>query len=246
MCDNKRFFICLLFFCLLFTHHAGAQDFLIAPQSRMLEESYPVKLYYDALGENAHLYNGYEYPTPNWIIKGSPYWVDSMTRSNLYYDECFYQNVPILYDMVLDLVVIDRLDQHFKISLISSKLLSFSLKNHEFVRINKDSLKGVDIPTGFYDWIYKGKSTILAKRIKTVQEVIEYNKANQYYIDNNLYFVKSGGRFVEVGNKTALLKLFASKKSEIKKYIRKNKLDFNSDFEKTLIAICAYYDQLTS
>jgi hypothetical protein len=49
-----------------------------------------------------------------------------------------------------------------------------------------------------------------------------------------------------VDSKATVLKLFNSKKSEIKVFIRKNKLNFKSDFEKTLVAISAYYDQLTS
>jgi len=51
---------------------------------------------------------------------------------------------------------------------------------------------------------------------------------------------------VEVKNKGSVLSLFESKKSEIKSWLRKNKLKFKTDFEKTLIAAAAYYDQLTS
>ena len=184
--------------------------------------------------------------TPDRNIKGSPYFTDALTQSSLHYDDGYYQNIPILYDMVRDLVVINRLDQNFKISLISTKLSSFSIKNHEFIRIEKDSLQGIDLSSGFYDRIYAGKSTVLVKRKKMIQEVMEYTTTSQSYIEETFYYVKFEGNYVEVKNKSSVLKLFENKKSEIKSFLRKNKLDFKSDFEKTLIATCAYYDQLTS
>ena len=246
MCENKPPFIKLLLFCLSIFNTALAQDVIVDSQTQLLSQSYPVKLYFNAMGENAHIYNGYEYMTPDRNIKGTPYFTDAVTQSSLYYDDGYYQNVPIQYDMVRDLVVINRLDQNFRISLISAKLAAFTLKNHDFVHINKDSLQGIDLSTGFYDRIYAGKSTVLVKRKKYIQEVMEYTTTTQTYIDDTRYYIKYEGNYVEIKNKSAVLKLFGNKKSEIKSYLRKNKLDFKEDFEKTLIATCAYYDQLTS
>ena len=75
---------------------------------------------------------------------------------------------------------------------------------------------------------------------------MEYTTTSQTYIDETFYYVKFGGHFVEVNSKSSVLKLFGNRKSDIKSYLRKNKLNFKSDFEKTLTATCAYYDQLTS
>jgi hypothetical protein len=246
MCENKPFFLTVLLICSLFVNALEAQGLFVDLQTQALDQSYPVKLYYHAVGENAHIYNGYEYMTPDRNIKGSPYFTDALTPASLFYDGCYYQNVHILYDMVRELVVVNRLDQNYKISLISSKLNSFSIKNHEFIRIDRDSLSGIDLNSGFYDRIYAGKSTILVKREKYIQEVMEYTATSQTYIDQNFYYVKFGGNYVEVSSKSAVLKLLGDKKSTIKSYLRKNKLDFKSDFEKTLIATFAYYDQLTS
>jgi hypothetical protein len=246
MCEPKPLLLKLLVCCLLYANPAGAQFLSADPQNNSLDQSYPVRLYYNAIGENAHIYNGYEYMTPDRNIKGSPYFTDALVPSTVSYDDTYYQNVRILYDLVRDLVIINRLDQNFRISLINAKLNSFSIKDHQFIRIDKDSIHGIDLITGFYDRIYPGKSTVLVKRKKFVKEVIEYTVTSMSYMEEDFYYVKFAGNYVEVKNKSSVFKLFQNKKSEIKSYLRKNKLSFKSDFEKTLIATCAYYDQLTS
>ncbi len=209
--------------------------------------AYTVHLYYTSAGENSHLYTGYEYMTPDHRIKGNPYFLtDILTPANIFYDRTLYQNIPVLYDMERDLVVINRLDQNFKISLISEKLDSFLLQNHTFIRVARDSVHGVELVSGFYDRLYGGRSTVLVKRRKVVLDIPEYNSFRVEYREQDVYYVKFAGRYVEVNNKSSVLKLFRTRKSEIKSFLRKNKLKFKSDFEKTLVTASAYYDQLTS
>jgi len=247
MCLNKPGLLKTLLCCLFYVNIAGAQELSNDSLNNSLDQSYPVKLYYTAIGENAHIYNGFEYMTPDRNIKGTPYFMsDGPSPANLTYEDGYYKDFPVIYDMVRDLVVINRLGENFRISLISDKLVSFSLRKHDFIRVSHDSTRGVDLISGFYDRVYAGKSTVLVKRKKHLQETLIYNVAGYEYVEEDFYFVKFGGKYVEVKGKAAVLKLFSSKKSEIKSYLRKNKLRFKSDFEKTLIAAAAYYDQLTS
>jgi hypothetical protein len=237
----------LLAFCMVFVNIAGAQELNNDSITNFLYNSYPVRLYFNATGENAHIYNGYEYFTPDRNIKGSPYYIaDGPIPADLAYDDSYYQHIPILYDLVKDEVVINRLGQNFKISLVSDKLNSFSYRNHEFIRISRDSANGVQLNTGFYDRMYAGKTSVLVKRKKRLQETLNYNVTSYEYMEENIYYVVFAGQIVEVDGKSSVMKLFNSKKSEIKAFLRKNKLNFKSDFEKTLVATTAYYDQLTS
>jgi hypothetical protein len=247
MCENRLPHLKFLLCCLVFVKIAVAQEPAGDLPATSLYNSYPVKIYFNALGENAHIYNGYEYFTPDRNIKGSPYYLsESPALSNLIYDDSYYQDIPILYDVVKDQVVINRLGQNYKISLVSDKLNSFSFRNHEFVRISQDSAIGIQLPTGFYDRLYNGKTTVLVKRKRRLQETYIYNQTGYEYIEENIYYVVLAGQIIQVDSKSSVLKMFNSKKSDIKAFIRKNKLDFKSDFEKTLVATSAYYDQLTS
>jgi hypothetical protein len=247
MCVNRPPHLKFLLCCLVFVKIAGAQELTNDSLSNSLYNAYPVKLYFNAVGENAHIYNGYEYFTPDRNIKGSPYYLsDGPSPSNLAYDDSYYQNIPILYDIVKDQVVINRLGQNYKISLVSDKLSSFTFRNHEFIRISRDSANGIQLTTGFYDRLYNGKTTVLVKRKTRLRETYIYSQIAYEYVQEDIYYLVFAGQIVQVDGKSSVLKLFNSRKSEIKAYIRKNKLNFKSDFEKTLIATSAYYDQLTS
>jgi hypothetical protein len=247
MCEIRRLSVKFLLCFLVFVKMAGAQELAGDSLKNSLFNAYPVTLYFKAVGENAHIYNGYEYFTPDRNIKGSPYYLsDSPTPSDLIYDDSYYSNIPIMYDVVRDEVVINRLGQNFKISLVNDKLKSFVLRRHEFIRVSVDSLNSTQLPTGFYDRLYNGKTIVLAKRRTRLQETYVYSQINYEYIRQDFYYMIVAGQIVQVDNKSSVLRLFNSKKSEIKSFIRKNKLNFKSDFEKTLVAVSAYYDQLTS
>jgi len=237
----------LFLFFLILSKMTDAQGLSNDSLKNYPDLTYAVHLYYTSAGENAHLYNGYEYMTPDRRIKGDPYFLtEILMPANISYDGTHYQNIPAIYDMERDLVVINRLNQNFKISLISEKLDSFSLQNHTFIRVDRDSVHGVELMTGFYDKLYGGKSTVLVKRRKVVLDIPEYNSFRVEYREQDVYYVKFAGHYVVVNNKSSVLKLFRTKKSEIKSFLRKNKLKFKSDFGKTLVAASAYYDQLTS
>jgi hypothetical protein len=247
MCEIRPLSLKFLLCCLVFVKMAGAQELTNDTLTNSLNISYPVKLYFNAVGENAHIYNGYEYFTPDRNIKGSPYYLsDSPWPADVIYDDSYYKNIPILYDVVKDEVVINRLGQNFKISLVNDKLKSFRLRSHEFIRVSVDSVNGNQLATGFYDRLYNGKTIVLAKRKTRLQETYVYSQISYEYIRQDIYYLIVAGQVVQVDSKSSVLKLFNSKKSEIKAFIRKNKLNFKSDFEKTLVAVSAYYDQLTS
>jgi hypothetical protein len=94
--------------------------------------------------------------------------------------------------------------------------------------------------------LYNGKTIVLAKRKTRLQETYVYSQISYEYIRQDIYYIIVAGQIVQVDSKSSVLKLFNLKKSEIKAFIRKNKLNFKSDFEKTLVEVSAYYDQLTS
>jgi hypothetical protein len=147
---------------------------------------------------------------------------------------------------VKDEVVINRLGQNFKISLVKDKLKSFRLRSHEFIRVSVDSVNDNQLATGFYDRLYNGKTIVLAKRKTRLQETYVYSQISYEYIRQDTYYMIVAGQIVQVDSKSSVLKLFNLKRPEIKAFIRKNKLNFKSDFEKTLVEVSAYYDQLTS
>lgn len=211
------------------------------------DSNFLVDLYSSAIGENAHLYNGREYFTYDKRIKGNPFFeTDSMTAGNISYNGGEYDNVPMLYDITRDEVIINRYHQNFKISLLTEKLEKFTFLNHFFYHMEKDSLHGVLLSPGLYDELYHGNTTVLVKRKKRISEKIVLNANVISYQPDDHFYIKRNNKYAGISNKSSLLKAFNDKKKEIRKYLRKHKIKFKSDPEKAILQSAVYYDQLSS
>ncbi|MEJ0083192.1 MAG: hypothetical protein WDM78_20095 [Puia sp.] len=77
------------------------------------------------------------------------------------------------------------------------------------------------MPTGFYDRLYNGKTIVLVKRKTRLQETYVYSQIVYEYIREDIYYVIIAGQIVQVDSKSSVLKLFNSKKSEIKSFMKK-------------------------
>ncbi|WP_315820038.1 hypothetical protein [Paraflavitalea speifideaquila] len=105
----------------------------------------------------------------------------------------------MMYDIVKDRIVILHFNNFFRMSLFSEKIKSFSLMNHHFIRILKDSLSNSPLSTGFYDQMYTGPTSVLVRRSKfieeTVKEILERKFVEQYqyyvYKDGNYHTIRS-------------------------------------------------------
>ena len=88
-------------------------------------------LYYQALGDQAGLYNGPVYdPYIPPITEGNPYFLtESFSTGSVSYNGLNYEQVPLLYDIVRDEVVV-RHPTGFPIALIKEKIDSFSFSGH--------------------------------------------------------------------------------------------------------------------
>ena len=232
---------------LLSVNFCSGQGSLNDSTSNPSDTSFAVNQYYSSIGENAHLYNGPEYLTYDKRIAGNPFFkTDSLTSGDIAYDGSHYFNIPMLYDIIYDEVVINRYQQNFRISLLREKMKGFTFLNHTFYRMEKDSLHGVLLSPGFYDQLYQGKITVLAKRKKKILEKIEYTMNTISYLADDHFYINRNNTYFEVTNKASLLKVFSNKKKEIRKFLRKHKLKFKTDQEKAILQSAAYYDQLSS
>jgi hypothetical protein len=75
-----------------------------------------VSLYYHVTGENIHLNKGTEYPGYDVNLIGNPYFdTTAMLPGWIYYDGTLYSNVPMLFDVYEDVIVINRYEKNYKI-----------------------------------------------------------------------------------------------------------------------------------
>lgn len=231
--------ICLIFFAngSLAQEPAAGTDFIKEAHDRAVQS------YYDFTGKQARLFNGIDHTGYYNTILGTAYYVnDSLVKGNIVYDGLLYQQVPMTYDMYQDEVVIVHFNG-LKISLLSEKVKEFTFRGHRFVRHLYDSLAQVTLPTGFYDYLYEGKISVLVKRVKRLEERVT-DVVTKEFLSDNKYYIFNNGAYHSFRNLRGLLAALPDKSREIRRYLKRNKMRFKADPENTILTAAKYYDSL--
>jgi hypothetical protein len=200
------------------------------------------------IGEASVLYNGFKYTGYAAYIKGSPYLGESSTWKNgsLTYDGSSFNNVPMLYDLNADqLIVLLGGNAAKAYRLVSDKVVSFTIQRQVFVRIigNDNGFR-----TGFYEQLYGGKSQVVNKLAKTIKTTFSNGASESDFIavkDLQDYYIKKGSTYYSINSLGDVLDIFKDKKKALQQYIRSNNLNYNAFKEISLIKIATYYDHLT-
>jgi hypothetical protein len=226
-------------------HFSFPQSSLADSNNSINTLQYAKSLYYDISGDNIHLYNGSEYPGYDISFIGNPFFdTTAMVPGSIFYDGTLYENVPMLFDIQNDAVVIYRRNVNFKIRLVNEKIDHFTFLSHEFLRIAADSNNKFSLPTGFYDRVYNGNSTFLVQRKKfTKDDPVVNGEVKTRFIEFENYFVKQNNRFYPVKTRKSVLALFKDKEKDLRRFIKKNKLKFKKKPEYAILQVVRYYDQ---
>jgi hypothetical protein len=203
-----------------------------------------IGLYYMALGEQAPIYNGTEYIEYAFTLEeGHPFFKSSaFTNGDIYFDGMLFLGVPMLYDLIKDQVVIRNFHNLYKINLPADKIQQFILSEHVFVRIVRNNFNGMN--TGFYEQLYKGKIGLFAKREKEIVEKRGTQQIDNVVISTNAYYVMKKDIYYKFKNERSLLKILNDKKKEIQQYLKKNRVRYKDDPERSMIMVIEYYNRL--
>lgn len=207
---------------------------------------YTLSLYNRAVKSQSLIYNGPEYNEPNLPTKGHPYFInDFMEEGSVNYEGELYDEIPLLYDLIKDRVIIEHYDQSgrgVQLELHADRIVEFSLYGHRFRRISADSTNNVR--SGFYDVLYDGPIKVLAKRRKKVNESVTNDGVELQYKSNDQHLIFYNGSYYYVNGKAGLLKVLKDKKKDLSQYIKKSQVDFGADKEGAIVKVVQYYDSL--
>ena len=203
-----------------------------------------IGLYYMALGEQAPVYNGKEYIEYAYSLQeGHPFFKSSVfTKGDIYFDGMLFPGVPMLYDLIKDQVVIRDFHNLYKINLPANKIQQFILSDHVFVRIVHNNLN--EINTGFYEQLFKGKVGLFAKREKAIIEKHGSQEIDNVVVSTNYYYVMKKDIYYKFKNEHSLLKILNDKKKEIQQYLKKNRIRYKDDPERSMVMAIEYYNRL--
>lgn len=201
--------------------------------------------YTRSLGEQSGIYRGSGYIGYPYEIKdGHPFFESyEVTKGSVYYDGMLYQDIPLWYDLLKNQVVIQYIDNFSKISLHNEKIEYFSLFNHVFVNITKDTSN--TLLSGFYDRVYQKETEVLVKRSKSsVQHVTPEGIFLMMLKQKDQIYLKKEGRYYFVDSPGTVLKALGSNQKEIQAYLKKNKIRFRKNPEKATVMMVSFYDKL--
>lgn len=203
-----------------------------------------ISLYNRSSEAQAKLYNGVEDVGYDRKIAGSPYFLTSeLTNGGVNYDGKYYDNIPLLYDMVQDELVIQYYSGPFRILLQKDKTQSFNILNHHFIHIAPGDSLASQLKPGYYDQLYNGSLKLLARRTSSIIQVINPgNKTGQKFLSKNEYFIIKNGRSYPVSGISSALKITDQDERQVKGNLKKKNLKYKSQPEPVLVFIVSYQD----
>ena len=201
------------------------------------------RYYTDELGEHSPLYNGVHYIEYAFTLtEGHPYFESQQFMpGEIYFDGLIFRNVPMYYDLVKDIVIIQDFRKAYKIVLPANKIQEFTLSNHRFIKIEQSDSHPVK--TGFYDQLLKGKITVLVKREKRIREVKAFPKFELVIDEAYTYYIVKDGIYHSFKNNRGLLNILNEKRNGIVDHLKKNDIKFKTNPEKAIVAAAEYYNQ---
>lgn len=207
-------------------------------------------LYNRTFRNQSMLYNGNEYVAFDGPARGFRYFLSEYPEEgSITYEGETFKNIPLLYDVVSDEVVIEHYDQSgygVDLKLHKERVTSFTLLGHYFVHLSADTMNGASYRSGFYDLLHDGQTKLLARRRKESVDQIDQGILTIHFSETDRYLLRLNGVYYSVKNRHSLLKLLKDQRKELVHYIRKMHFDFTLQRERSLVEIVRYYDKLKS
>lgn len=205
-----------------------------------------VKSYQDVIGMQALLYNGSEYKAENKsYLEGHAYFNSkSFEQGTIAYDGVVFTNVPLLYDVVLDEVITVHPVSGLSQKLVKHKISAFNLPNYGFVHLKPEDVDAKVLKPGLYSLLYDGKTKVLLRREKSIQERATAYGMEGKYKGSDKFYIQKDGAFYQVGSKGSALNVFRDEKKQLKKFMREKSINYRANREAALVKIAEHYDSL--
>ena len=235
----RLFFICVFFSSEIFAQQTSSDS---TERAALIRNT--VELYNRTVAQNSSLFNGTEYIGYVARPAGHPFFeTQKMELANVYYDGVLFRNIPILYDLVNDQLIIDNYTKTQRIILNSEKVTFFEIGDHFFIRPQTDSSTG-NAPGGFYERLYNGKTKVLVKRKKQINTITTSEGIKESYDQYNSYFIKADETYTRVTSRESLIKAFRKNRGEIRKFMRDYETDFRKEMENIIIKVAEFNDSI--
>ena len=229
-------YIFFLFFMLL--------NLVAFSQSRLPNKIY--ETYDEIVGlDNTGLYNGTEFTDLFLNTDGTYRYYNSYdyTRGSVTYNGQYYVNVLLKYDLLED-NLLTRSDDNlsiFNVKLIPEFVASFSIHNHNFVRLTDLDLNISG--NGFFEVAYLGNDLELYIKHTKRKKDKALNSGVQYrFSTDNFYLLKRNGTYSFINSSKDLREILPEKNQEIRDFYKSYKALYKSNPDVFMAKLVQYLD----
>ena len=232
--------IAYLISCFYFFAAAGQQP---SADSLHQQRSDAITGYYHAFrAEHAFIYTGRAHtdygPLEGHAYAYSPGW----QRGSVVYDGVTYKNLSLKYDLVQQLVVVQRPDRISQVSLQNRLVSRFSMDGKHFLALHVVDSRG-DSLQSFYELLAEGEITLLAGRKKTIEDKIRSMRIERQVYERTRFFALKEGVYFPINSLSDFLDLAPALRKDLQQHLRKNNIRFRRDPQAALVALADYYNQ---
>ncbi|NVO18100.1 MAG: hypothetical protein HXX13_00275 [Bacteroidetes bacterium] len=236
------FLLMIQFLCL---SYISGQNLL--PDNVMLESARHsvTGLYEKNASNHLGIYTGADYQFEHTNIGNTLFHDPHFIIGDVIYDNIRYVDIPMVYDLVKDELVVQNPEKLNNIAIQSDRISRFWLQGCCFVRISPDTVTGPNVSSGFYRCLYDGRTRVFTRSMKFIEEYAEDGKMKKMVREKDVWYINKGGKLFEVNNKRSVLMILEDRNKELRLFCRKNHLKFRTPMDISLIKLAEYYDQIT-
>jgi hypothetical protein len=197
------------------------------------------------LSEDQILYNGKVWYNLYNNIQGDQFlFSKAYLQGSLSIGGKLYNNLNISYDIYNDEIITPSNNGsilQLNKEMVDSFTMVFEFKTYMFKNTLEDSLTGIK---GYVNVLYNGKSALYVKYKKEIQLLAVDDKYDLFNESFHIYFLKDG-IVHQLNNKGDLLKILSKDKTQIKDFIKKNKLKISKKVPESFVPVIRYYDSIS-
>jgi hypothetical protein len=200
-----------------------------------------------AYGPDDLLVNGSLYVPDHLKAEGNPYFQEEKwAHGKIVIMGKPFENIEFIYHVETDKVIIqskDIMQNKMAVLLNRDFVDAFYIDEHDF--INLDQLNLANDEKGFAELIYRSGLTFIIKHKKDFLK--QYSQSNQFGSYSKLKsekFIQSNDQLKKLPTRKSFLDYFKPSRSQIKKYIRTNKIRYKTASKQELSGLLKFCDEL--
>jgi hypothetical protein len=193
--------------------------------------------------ENTSLINGPEYFIPFQAATTHPFFGSrELTNEELQYDHQRYINIPLLYDIFSDILILRIQDKNNLFAMVQidkTKVEGFTLFHHQFKKLTNPKESGSN--SSYFEILYEGKNIMLvAKRIKG-KHILDGR--TEFQQEDKFYFIRNN-QWAHLTGNSSYYELMKNDKVRILAFIKSQNIKVRKQNERDMIAIADFCNSL--